>query len=169
MERLFFEFTIRAALLVAGTATVLFVLRVQNAAAKHKIWAGVTLLMLMLPGWAAWGPKASVRLLPVPAQRTTAETLGHDFSAGILPRTINSEASSQVTQSSVWTWRSALLGMYLLGVFSLLLRLAIGTIRARRLVFRAVLYKSRLTSSSLCGASDRRLAPSTSDFAGKVA
>jgi len=50
MEHLFLECTIRAALLVAGTQTVMYALRVKDAAAKHNIWTGVLLLMLMLPG-----------------------------------------------------------------------------------------------------------------------
>lgn len=147
MERLFLECTIRAALLVAGTAIVILALRVKDAAAKHKIWTGVMLLMLMLPAWTAWGPKPSVRLLPVLAQKTTT-ALAHDFLTGIpQPRKTDSE-DFRATRSPVWNWQSAFLGVYLLGFSTLLLRLAIGTVRARKLVCRAVPFEGRLTSSS---------------------
>ena len=75
MERLFVECAIRAALLVGGTAIVLYVMRVKAAAAKHSIWSGVMASMLVLPIWAAWGPKASLRLLPPVAQITANEAL----------------------------------------------------------------------------------------------
>ena len=75
MERLFVECAIRAALLVGGTAIVLYVMRVKAAAAKHSIWGGVMALMLVLPIWAAWGPKVSLHLLPPVAQITANEAL----------------------------------------------------------------------------------------------
>jgi bla regulator protein BlaR1 len=146
MERLFLECTIRAALLVAGTAAVILVLRVKDAAVKHKIWTGVMVLMLMLPAWTAWGPKASVRLLPIQAQKSTTAAHGHDFLVGI-PSKTNSE-DFRATPSHVWNWRNVFLGVYLLGFGALLLRLAIGTVRAHKLVCQAVLFEGRLTSSS---------------------
>jgi hypothetical protein len=151
MEPLFLEFTIRAALLVGGTAIVMFAFRVMDAAAKHKIWTGVMLLMLMLPALNVWGPKASVRLLPAMRQvtRVGGFPLADDSSARILsPGTINLKAYRQTTQPSLWTWRNIFLGVYLLGLCALLLRLAIGTMSANRLVRRAVLQESRLTNSS---------------------
>ena len=63
MDHLFLECAVRAALLVAGTALVLYTMRVKAAAAKHSVWASVVLLMLVLPIWTAWGPKAPLRLL----------------------------------------------------------------------------------------------------------
>jgi hypothetical protein len=72
MERLFLEIAIRAALLVAGPAIVLYSFRVRDAAAKHKVLAGAMVFMLVLPFWTAWGPKASLRLLPTPGQGTTS-------------------------------------------------------------------------------------------------
>ena len=75
MERLFLECAIRAALLVAGTALVLYAMRVKAAAAKHSVWAAVVLLMLVLPIWTAWGPKAPLRVLPPLGQRTANEAI----------------------------------------------------------------------------------------------
>ena len=61
--------------ILSGGARSLFHLannwdRVKAAAARHSVWAGVVALMLVLPIWTAWGPKASMRLLPPLAQRT---------------------------------------------------------------------------------------------------
>jgi hypothetical protein len=75
MERLFLECAVRAALLVGGTATVLYAMRVKSASARHSVWAGVVALMLVLPIWAAWGPKASLRVLPPLAQITANEAI----------------------------------------------------------------------------------------------
>jgi beta-lactamase regulating signal transducer with metallopeptidase domain len=141
MERLFVECAIRAALLVGGTAIVLYVMRVKAAAAKHSIWGGVMALMLVLPIWAAWGPKVSLRLLPPVAQITANEAL---FPARNLQTAVR-------PLPFVSTWQVLLLGVYLLGLGLLLFRLAIGTVRARRLVRDAVLHDT-LHTSPLCAA-----------------
>ncbi len=141
MERLFVECAIRAALLVGGTAIVLWVMRVKAAAAKHSIWSGVMALMLMLPIWAAWGPKVSLRLLPAVAQITANQALvpARNLQAALRPLPF------------VSTWQALLLGVYLLGLGLLLFRLAIGTVRARRLVRDAVLHDT-LHTNPLCAA-----------------
>src|SRR6266705_3302679 len=64
MDRLFFECAVRAALLVAGTALVLYALPVRPAAARHRVWTSVVLLILLLLVWTPWGPKVSLRVLP---------------------------------------------------------------------------------------------------------
>src|SRR3984893_9981031 len=141
MERLFVECAIRAALLVGGTAIVLYVMRVKAAAAKHCIWSGVMALMLVLPIWAAWGPKVSLRLLPPVAQTTANEVLipARNLQTAFRPLPF------------VSTWQALLLGAYLFGLGLLLFRLAIGTVRARRLVRDAVLHDT-LHTSPLCAA-----------------
>ena len=75
MERLFLECTLRAALLVGGTAIVLYVMRVKQAALRHRVWTGVMALMLMLPVWTAWGPRVPLRVLPALPQITTDNTM----------------------------------------------------------------------------------------------
>src|ERR1700688_2659628 len=118
MARLFLEFFVRAFLIVTGIAMVLYMMRVNAAAAKHSVWAVVVLVMLVLPIWSALGPKASLRVLPPLAQIT-----GNDAIAptGIL--------STAVLQSSLLSTRQAvLLGIYLVGLCLLLFRLAIGTV-----------------------------------------
>jgi BlaR1 peptidase M56/surface antigen-like variable number repeat protein len=141
VERLFVECSIRAALLVGGTAIVLYAMRVKAAAARHGVWAGVVALMLVLPIWTAWGPKVLVRVLPPLAQSTANKAISPAdiVSTGVLP-------SPVVSPSQV-----VLLGVYLLGLGLLLFRLAIGTVRARRLVRDAVLHDS-MPTSAFCAA-----------------
>jgi TonB family protein len=141
MERLFFECAVRAALLVSGTALVLYAMRVKAAAAKHSVWASVVLLMLVLPLWTAWGPKASLHVLPPLAQTTAKEAIApvRTISIAFLPSSLAA------------TLQSVLLGVYLLGLSLLMLRLAIGTVRARRLVREAVSHNG-MCISSLCAA-----------------
>ena len=141
MERLFLECTIRAGLLVGGTAIVLYAMRAKAAAARHSIWAGVVVVMLMLPIWAVWGPKLSLRLLPSVAQITTKEAL---VPAGTLP-------TAYAPSPLISTGQAALLSVYSLGLCLLLFRLAIGTVRAQRLIRDAVLRDS-VRTSPLCAA-----------------
>ena len=139
MERLFFECAVRAALVVGGTAIVLYVLRVKAAEERHSVWAAVLALMLVLPVWTVWGPKALLRVLPPLDQRTTNEVL--------VPSGSLSTAVSPSTSLS--TWQAALLAVYLGGLCLMLLRLVIGTVRARKLVRDAVPHDGMLISS-LC-------------------
>ena len=129
MDRLFVECTVRAALLVGGTAIVLFLMRVKNAAATHTVWSGALALMLGLPIWTVWGPKVSLRLLPPLAQVKANEPIGP---AGTLTATL---APSYLDSN----WQRFLLGLYLLGSGVLVFRLLMGTIRADKLVRGAVL------------------------------
>src|SRR5208283_1327500 len=114
MERLFIECAVRAALLVAGTALVLYVTRVRAAAARHSVWAAVVLLMLMLPIWTAWGPKVQLRVLPPVAPTTAGEAIAPAgaVSTGFLPLPLVSAR------------QAVLLGVYLMGLSLLLVRLA---------------------------------------------
>jgi beta-lactamase regulating signal transducer with metallopeptidase domain len=136
MERLFLECTVRAALLVGVTAIVLYAMRVKAATAKHSVWAAVVALMLLLPMWVAWGPKASLRVLPPLVQSVADQAKAplEIFSAG-------AARSIQVSPGLV-----ILLSAYVLGLSVLLVRLAIGTIRARRLVRDAILRDGVRTS-----------------------
>ena len=141
MDRLFFECGIRAALLVVGTAIVLYAMRVKAASARHSIWAGVLACMLVLPIWTAWGPKASLRVLSPLSQSTAIRALAlTDFpSPGALRR------------APVSPRFAVFLSVYLLGSCLLLVRLAIGTVRARRLLRNAVL-RDGVRTSFLCAA-----------------
>jgi hypothetical protein len=141
MERLFLECAVRSSLLVGATAIVLYAMRVKAATARHSVWAGVVALLLLLPIWTAWGPKALLRVLPPLAQNIAnkATAPADIVSTGVLPSPLISPG------------QAVLLGVYLLGLYLLLFRLGIGPVRARRLVRNAVLHDNILTSS-LCAA-----------------
>ena len=142
MERLFLEFAVRAMLLVAGTAIVLYTTRVKAAAAKHVVWTGVLVLMLVLPLWTTWGPKVSLRLLP-PIASVTA-------SGSMVP--VSSVPTVRLSAARLFpTGQAVLVSVYLLGLSLLLFRLAIGTVRARRFAREAVLHRG-VRTSSLCAA-----------------
>jgi len=72
MERLSLECAVRAALLVGVAGILLYAMRVKAATARHSVWAGVVVFMLLLPIWTVWGPKAALRVLPPLAQSIAA-------------------------------------------------------------------------------------------------
>jgi bla regulator protein BlaR1 len=150
MTRLFLECAIRAALVVTGTAIVLYALRVNAARIKHRVWTAVVLLMLLLPLWTAWGPKAPVRVLP-PLTESTANQVGvptSTISLSAVRLDNTSESSEPATRPPVSKLQALLLGIYLLGLFSLLARLAFGTAAAHKLIRQAALRDGRRTSAS---------------------
>jgi len=138
MERMLFEFVIRSTLIAAATGAVLALLRIRSAATRHAAWVGVIVAMLLLPAWMAWGPKASLPVLPArpamvidaaPEALPTAVDQGPAWTEASLP---------PAPKRREWDWSEALMGLYVLGALALLLRLAIGTVRARRLTSAAV-------------------------------
>ncbi len=64
MERLIVEFAVRAALIVAAAGVILRTRRIRTPAAQHALWTGVLLVMLALPVWISWGPKAALPRAP---------------------------------------------------------------------------------------------------------
>lgn len=128
MERLLFEFGIRTALVAAATGSALWVLRIRTAAARHAAWAGVMLAMLLLPAWIAWGPKASLSVLPE-----------HAFPTNTAALRLAAPAPSEIPKpdSPAWKWTPLFEGLYWLGAAALLLRLALGTILANKLTSAA--------------------------------
>ena len=139
MERLLVECTVRALLLVGLTATMLYVMRVKDAAAKHQVWAGVMALMLFLPLWAMWGPKFSLRVLPpLPSVSATGPIVA-----------IASFQATAAQSPRFSNWELLLLGVYLLGFILLAIRLVLGTVQTFRLVRRAVL-QDGVRTSPLC-------------------
>jgi beta-lactamase regulating signal transducer with metallopeptidase domain len=141
MERLLLECAVRAALLVGGTAIVLYAMRVKRASSKHSVWSGVVGVMLLLPMWTVWGPKASLRLLPPTAPITASVPVPQSvyLPTALLP-------SAQIS-----AWQAVLLAVYLLGLLLLLFRLGAGTVRARRLLCDSVPHDS-IRISSFCAA-----------------
>ena len=64
MGGLLVEFSVRAALIAAATGAVLCGMRVRSAPGRRLAWSGVVAAMLLLPLFLAWGPKATLRVLP---------------------------------------------------------------------------------------------------------
>ncbi len=126
MEKLILECVVRSVLIAVCTAVALYVLRVRAARVRHAVWASVVVLMLALPVWTAWGPKAVLRVLkpaPVIVAEQSVVTMVQD----------DSVASPVIAPKKTWGLGDYLLGIYLAGVGVLLLRLATGTVRSRRL------------------------------------
>jgi hypothetical protein len=131
------ESSVRAAFIALGTAAILRALRVKSAGARHAAWAGVVVLMLLLPSWMAWGPRASQRVLPAaPAPAAGVPIVLSTLDPPSIP-------AVRVEPSARWDWLAI---VYLAGVFFLLLRLAIGTLRAHILAGGATVLGGRLTS-----------------------
>ena len=128
MQTLLLESAIRATLIAAVIALVLLAMRIKTASVLHAVWASVVILMLLLPAWIAWGPKASLPVLSPESGQATA--------AIALPIVEAPTAASVAAQSASAGQRDPInwmLGIYLTGLGVLLVRLAIGTIRANRL------------------------------------
>jgi Zn-dependent protease with chaperone function len=70
---LLFECSVRAVLVAGAVAAVVHGLRIANARARHLAWCGVLAAMLLLPAFSAWGPKATLRVLPRAADAPTAD------------------------------------------------------------------------------------------------
>jgi uncharacterized protein (TIGR03435 family) len=87
--------------------------------------------MLLLPAWVAWGPKASIPVLP--SQSTTIVPL--DIVPPPSPAGLSQHSFSPASTPDPSPARKGggYVAIYLLGVGVFLLRLAIGTIRANRL------------------------------------
>ena len=139
MERLFLECAVRALLLITGTATLLYIMRVKDPAAKHRVWTMVMALMLLLPVWATWGAKVSLRVLPpLPPAALQRQ---------IVP---TSSPPAPVVQSlKLSSGELFLVTVYLVGFCALVLRLAVGTVHTRRLIRYAVL-QDGVRTSPLC-------------------
>jgi beta-lactamase regulating signal transducer with metallopeptidase domain len=152
MERLLVECTVRATLIATVIAVVLWVARIKTPVALHAAWTGVLLSMLLLPIWTAWGPKASMRVLPtMPAQSGLVAMLPTEILQAKAPQADRRSlvtAARAPAQTQGPDGQRVLLGIYMLVTCALLVRLAVGTVRTRRLVRRAVMRDGRLTSAS---------------------
>ena len=142
MEKLILECAVRSVLIAVCTALALYALRVRAARVRHAVWASVVVLMLALPLWTAWGPKAVLRVLK-PAPVVAASEM-----AVVTMTQVDSVASPVTARKKTWSAGDYLLGIYFLGLGILLTRLVTGTVRARMLVRRAGGLNGRLTSGS---------------------
>ncbi|MEP7354347.1 MAG: M56 and DUF3738 domain-containing protein [Acidobacteriota bacterium] len=143
------ESSIRATLLIAAVALVLWLMRIRTASVRHSVWAGVVITMLLLPATVAWGPKALLHWLPAGPERavTTMNAPAVTLPAG---PTVAQEPVQLAEQSSStrWTWQSYLVGLYLAGLAVFLLRLSIGTVQVNRLMRAAILRDGKRTHQS---------------------
>jgi len=129
MQPLLLECAIRATLIAAVIALVMFAMRIKTAAACHKVWASVVVCMLLLPAWVAWGPKAPLPVLP-PGVGQTTTAIAIAATRGPVTTPIQARTESiPLARPEV----PIALAIYLVGLGVLLLRLLIGTIRANRL------------------------------------
>lgn len=151
MTAFFLDVALRATLITAGTACVLWVLRVRTAAERHAAWTAVLVCMLLLPIYSLAGPKLSFAVVPEtatspafdPGASPEARTGGAGLSLTPVALFVNA-APRQSTGRFRGTW--VLIGLYGLVAGALLVRLAIGTVHARRLYRGAVRRAGRATS-----------------------
>jgi bla regulator protein BlaR1 len=123
------EFVLRTSLIAVAVALVLYAMRIRTASVRHAVWSGVIFAMLLLPAFLAWGPRASLPILPRSPEQRTAVAIS-------IP-VVNMPAATEPTRSapaqSPGTSPNWFAILYAVGVFTLLLRLAIGTLRTTRL------------------------------------
>ena len=152
MSSLFLNVAMRAALIAAGTASILWALRIRTPAVRHMAWTTVLITMLLLPIWSLAGPKVPLAVLPADpvssASGSRADSdqsrLAHQSSA--TPPGAIMDAAHAGSGSAGDMWESVLIGAYVLGALALLVRLAIGTVHAHRLRRGAVMHAGLATS-----------------------
>jgi hypothetical protein len=96
----------------------------------------VLLLMLALPLWIAWGPKAPLRILPAKVQNFATDLFIQPSSPTVsnLPKTDARQPTTSSPEPVFAMAEALLLGIYLFGALIFFARLAIGTWKARRLM-----------------------------------
>lgn len=147
MASLLIESAIRAFLIAASTAALLWALRIKTAATRHTAWTAVVIAMLLLPVWSMAGLKLPVRVLraPVSPQVETfvppVRSSRVEHVAAIAP-----PAAPEIEPARPFDWPLVLIGAYLVGALILLTRLVVGTVQANRLRRSAVAERGRATS-----------------------
>src|SRR5260370_19404384 len=136
MEGLLLECAIRAGLIAAGTGIVLLAMRIKSASLKHTAWSGVVLMMLLLPIWTLWGPKAEVRVLPVATETNPIDVEPPAKSLETM-RLRTEPAQLKISSAPAWDWRKSFRLVYFLVSSAFLTRLLMGTLQAYLLVRRA--------------------------------
>lgn len=96
MEYQLLDWSLRAALMAAGTSVALFALRIRTPAARHAAWTGVLVAMLLLPVMTTWGPKARLPVLPAAREQLTQGAPAPD---GMLMRPQSAEDRRTRTRS----------------------------------------------------------------------
>jgi len=133
MQTFVIDYVLRTSLIAAAVAAVLWMMRVRAAGARHAVWVGVAAVMMVLPAWMAWGPKARVPVLPPAARTAAAATAVMPIVDVPIAAARKAHPAAVAPRRSPWDWTSLFAGIYFIGAFALLMRLAVGTVRARRL------------------------------------
>ncbi len=144
------ECSIRAALIAAAVAAVAGGLRIASPAARHLAWCSVLAAMLLLPAFTVWGPKATVRVLPVTAEAPPVAPWISEIS-GAAVAADPPAANVRVPPAEKPSWglfqgTDLLFWAYLFGAGFLLIRLLLGTARAASLRKRALREQGFLSS-----------------------
>ena len=152
MEPLLIESAVRGTLIAASVGGVLWATRLRAPALLHAMWTCVVIAMLLLPLWTLWGPKASMQVLPQ-QQSASAVVMGAPAPLAPVSTSRVEDMASPPTQARgaervVWDWRDVVTFVYGVVAGVLLVRLAVGTLRTRRLVGRSVMSHGRLTSAA---------------------
>jgi beta-lactamase regulating signal transducer with metallopeptidase domain len=148
MNQLLIEFIIKTTLIAACTGIALCATRIRNAAARHRAWTSVMLVMLVLPLWIAWGPKASIPYAPSLFPQAGLVVSPSENPIVISPSISTAQDPQRSAPPTSWDAKWFVLGIYLLGVWTLIVRLVVGTIYAQRLVTQAVLEGEHFTNPS---------------------
>ena len=149
MESLLFECAVRAVLVAAAAAAVLRAIGIRTAAARHKRWTGVLFVMLLMPAWAAVGPRLRLEVLrgaETPAPMISVPTVPGVPQQPTVTEAAPSRAAALNASTGMPGLRVVIMSTYLFGVVIMLLRLAYGTWQARTLRRRAVIEAGYLTS-----------------------
>ena len=149
MPALLLDVAVRAVLIAAGTAVILWALRIRPAATRHAAWTTVLVAMLLLPLWSGVGPRVSIPVLPALAPTTAPQATGNpNLTVPPMGATWGINADLASGSASRRPGVMALLaGVYVLGAVALLIRLGVGTLQARRLRRAAVVHAGRVTSA----------------------
>jgi beta-lactamase regulating signal transducer with metallopeptidase domain len=144
------EFIVKVTVIVACTGVVLWATRMRNAAARHNVWVSVVIVMLLLPFLLLWGPRAHTHLpsFLLPQFQSIGRVSDELHPVALAPKVHGESESARSGQNPQWNWLWLVAGVYLIGVFTLLSRLVVGTVSARRLALRSLSQKEFLTSSS---------------------
>ncbi|MGH9849762.1 MAG: M56 family metallopeptidase [Blastocatellia bacterium] len=150
MEIQLLDWSLRAALMAAGTAVALGVLRVRTPAARHTAWTGVLVAMLLLPVLTTWGPKAPLPVLPAtreqlspvaPAPEGTLMRPAPQYAED--KRIPDTSRPSVVAEAPIhtwnweWNWRWMAMACYFAGFGVMVIRLAVGSIQVRKMARQA--------------------------------
>jgi Zn-dependent protease with chaperone function len=133
---------VRATLLAAVVALVLGAMRVRQAAVRHAAWTGVVATMLALPVLLAWAPRISLPVLRAEDWQQAQLTRIAMVDAAPAPP---AESLRDTPPPEGWRWELIGAGVYGAGLTLLLLRLAIGAGRVRRMLRETSQENGRMT------------------------